>query len=458
MKKYFIISFILILFINLHSQSKLVEYDYARFANSDSIAVLELYYGFYQNVLKPVLVDSQYFIEGTLNFIVKDKNNNENIVDKKYSFKTPTNNDTTDSLKNKIYIGELNFALPFGNYECSIIAEDVNNTDVKDSSKFDLNLAKLPEDRFSLSDIQMSTSIIQKEKNTNSLFYKNTYEVTPNPSLIFGSNLPVAYYYIELYNLMKDINSDALKLNLLLTNSNNEIKIKKLKYIGRKNNSVVDAGALNISKLTTGAYTLTISLTDTITNLSVYSSKKFFIYNPDIIDTSTSISGEITFLSSEFANMSDEEVDKVFQQSRYIASQNELSQWKNLSDYNAKRNFLFNFWKTRDDQPSTPQNEMKNEYFKRVEYANSRFGNIQREGWKTDRGRVYIIYGEPSQIDRYPNQLDMKPYEIWTYESIEGGVIFVFGDITGFNDYTLLHSTKRGELQDEQWTRRLSSF
>ena len=51
---------------------------------------------------------------------------------------------------------------------------------------------------------------------------------------------------------------------------------------------------------------------------------------------------------------------------------------------------------------------------------------------------------------------ETKPYEIWRYESIEGGVIFIFGDITGFSDYQLLHSTKRGELRDEYWVRRIA--
>ncbi|UCH65583.1 MAG: GWxTD domain-containing protein, partial [Ignavibacterium sp.] len=69
--------------------------------------------------------------------------------------------------------------------------------------------------------------------------------------------------------------------------------------------------------------------------------------------------------------------------------------------------------------------------------------------------RVYLIYGEPSEIDRYPNQTDSRPYEIWSYQDIEGGVIFIFADLTGFSDYLLIHSTKRGELRDDSWERRI---
>ena len=81
---------------------------------------------------------------------------------------------------------------------------------------------------------------------------------------------------------------------------------------------------------------------------------------------------------------------------------------------------------------------------------------LDKEGWQTDRGRVYMIYGEPSEIERFPNETNTKPYEIWHYNEIEGGVVFIFGDITGFNDYQLLHSTKRGEIRDDYWMRRIA--
>jgi hypothetical protein len=85
------------------------------------------------------------------------------------------------------------------------------------------------------------------------------------------------------------------------------------------------------------------------------------------------------------------------------------------------------------------------------------FNTMQRRGWRTDRGRVYLMYGEPSEIERYPSQVDAKPYELWHYNELEGGVIFVFGDVSGFSEYLLLHSTMRGELRDENWKRRLSN-
>ena len=67
------------------------------------------------------------------------------------------------------------------------------------------------------------------------------------------------------------------------------------------------------------------------------------------------------------------------------------------------------------------------------------------------------MYGEPSEVERYPNQTDTKPYEIWHYNDLEGGVLFIFADLTGFSDYTLINSTKRGEISDSDWQRKISS-
>ncbi|HEX9933600.1 MAG TPA: hypothetical protein VGB38_00265, partial [bacterium] len=66
-------------------------------------------------------------------------------------------------------------------------------------------------------------------------------------------------------------------------------------------------------------------------------------------------------------------------------------------------------------------------------------------------------YGKPSDIDRFPSSYQMVPYEIWSYDAIEGGVIFVFADLSGFKNYSLLHSTKRGEVYNPEYEAQLKS-
>jgi len=117
---------------------------------------------------------------------------------------------------------------------------------------------------------------------------------------------------------------------------------------------------------------------------------------------------------------------------------------------------MFTFWKARDENQSDDKNQYYQDYLSRIAEANAKYSAAKKDGWKTDRGRVFLIYGKPSEIERYPNQIETKPYEIWKYESLDGGVVFVFGDITGYNDYQLLTSTKRGEMRDDNWQRRIT--
>ncbi len=175
------------------------------------------------------------------------------------------------------------------------------------------------------------------------------------------------------------------------------------------------------------------------------------------MDTISSGYANLGSLGSEFAVKTEEELDLMFDEAKYIATSKEVNQYKKLDSLSAKREFLYNFWQNRDTDPSTPQNEFKREYTQRLEVVNARFGAMNREGFQTDRGRVYLTYGEPDQLDRYPNEPNYKPYEIWFYNSIEGGVTFIFGDLTGFSGYELLHSTKRGEVRDDNWMRRIST-
>ncbi len=85
------------------------------------------------------------------------------------------------------------------------------------------------------------------------------------------------------------------------------------------------------------------------------------------------------------------------------------------------------------------------------------FSSAFKEGWRTDQGRVLLIYGKPDEIERNPSSLNTSPYEIWQYYSLEGGSEFVFGDITGHGDFELLHSDYRNEIKDPRWRERIGA-
>jgi GWxTD domain-containing protein len=119
----------------------------------------------------------------------------------------------------------------------------------------------------------------------------------------------------------------------------------------------------------------------------------------------------------------------------YVAKSSEIDQFVK-ADENDRKRLWEEFWKERDPTPGTPRNEYQEEYLRRFRYANDKFGVPLTEGWRTDRGRIYILFGEPDQIDSYPFEEDRRPTEVWHYYGQARR--FVFVDETGFGDYVLV--------------------
>jgi len=126
-------------------------------------------------------------------------------------------------------------------------------------------------------------------------------------------------------------------------------------------------------------------------------------------------------------------LDEAIRQLKYIATSEENKHLRNASPHERPQVFR-DFWKKRDPTPKTEENELMDEYYLRVQFAQDNF-TTNRQGWETDRGRIYIIYGPPTDIERHPFEADSRPYEVWYYTQIARKFIFV--DYTGFGDYTL---------------------
>jgi GWxTD domain-containing protein len=136
----------------------------------------------------------------------------------------------------------------------------------------------------------------------------------------------------------------------------------------------------------------------------------------------------------------------------YIIADEEKKVFESLTTVEEKENFIEQFWRRRDPDPRTPGNEVKEEHYRRIAYANQHFKSAQA-GWKTDRGRIYIIHGAPDEIDaapsggpykRRPNEgggfTSTYPWERWRYRHIEGlgnDIELEFVDPTFTDEYRL---------------------
>ncbi len=129
------------------------------------------------------------------------------------------------------------------------------------------------------------------------------------------------------------------------------------------------------------------------------------------------------------------DLDLAIDQLEYIAKDNEMNDLRSPPTLAEKQQKFLEFWKRRSTNPNAPRNEKMALYYGRVEYANKHFTRY-REGWRTDMGLVFILLGPPSNVERYPFQIDEKPEEVWQYYELN--YQYVFRDENGFGDYRLL--------------------
>ena len=130
------------------------------------------------------------------------------------------------------------------------------------------------------------------------------------------------------------------------------------------------------------------------------------------------------------------DLDQAIAQLRYVAKDDELRSIRNAATPEEQRRLFLNFWDRRDPSPGTDRNERMEEYYFRVAYANERYSRFHDRGWNTDRGEIFIRYGEPDLVEDHPFNYGTQPYQIWSYYG--QGRRFIFVDETGMGDFRIL--------------------
>jgi GWxTD domain-containing protein len=136
----------------------------------------------------------------------------------------------------------------------------------------------------------------------------------------------------------------------------------------------------------------------------------------------------------------------------YIITKDEKRAFLALVTDEERENFIENFWRRRDPNPDTEENEYREQYYERIAYANEHFSS-GIPGWKTDRGRIYIAWGKPDSIETHPTggaydrpsyegggSTTTYPFEVWWYRHLDGvgdGLEIEFVDPTGTGEYRL---------------------
>ena len=421
--------------------------DYSSFYSTDSLAYVQVYMSIYQGNLKYHKNDDGVYTASFLNKI--EITQDGKLISQNFHRYQNSTQDTSTFNRFNQFVDVFNFELPYGEYKADIQITD-NKSSLKGQYILDIKTIT-PSDQVFFSDLELCTEL--KRDTTKNIFYKNGLRVVPNPRSTYNILQPMLYYYVELNNLPYSAEENNLySFEYNITNSDGDT-IKTRKPVTKKiiAPTLVEAGGLNVISFPSGIYFLNVKAVDSKSGSSMHASKKFLVYKQAKKKPAKSIAKDLPDIDEMFITLTQEQCLHETKLIRYIAAPQENRIMKNLENVNALRQFLTNFWRARDRGSEVAPGRSRREYFSRVEHANEVFTSMGRKGWQTDRGRVFLIYGEPDEYERHASSMDMLPHVIWYYHNLEGGAQFVFADRGGFGEYQLIHSSYRKELQNPNW-------
>lgn len=305
-------------------------------------------------------------------------------------------------------LSQRSFPLAPGLYYVAVQIKD-NETNKLFRQKKKVNVRRFYDMPFSLSDIMLVSNLKIDSGKTI---------VFPNISGNVGNLRDTFYLFFETYN--KIDTGSAYFLANIHNMKGDIVQSDSFEYqIGIKKQSCFHK--VVTSKLIAGDYLLQIKGVINESNRSVEETER------------AAFSSRTFIIRWRGVPVSVFDLDEAIEQLQYLLDRKKVDDMKNTSP-EKKRELFQEFWKKKDPTQKTEQNELMEEYYARVAYANKHFSHYI-DGWKTDMGMIYIIFGSPSNIERHPFNIDSRPYEIWTYYEINRE--FVFVDVSGFGDYRL---------------------
>lgn len=448
------IPFLVILVCLPIQASKLkIDVDGAVFKMDNFRSIWELYYSFPDTSMTYILVNGEY--TGKISFDIKIQSQTNTVVEDNWIVEYKSKIPVLNFMMN--LVGQKNYELSEGKYTVTLIATDQNDTNSTAKTTFKLIVNSYPSNRLIFSSIQFAQNIEHVSEITqhwSEKFFKNDLYVIPNPSLEIFSNVPYINLYFEIYNGL-NVAPDGLELRYTIFDAAK----REVFYFPRKkkteSNAMVEYIKLPAESLPSGVYYIQVSTVYPIDRPkdTIIAMKKFYLINPEIPPQLTAnFSEDEKYEKSRYTTLSPEEIKTEFEQIRFISTINEIDIFKELSEDDAKRKFLYRFWKIRDTDSNTVINERYFEFQKLISFANTYFCYGKRkDGWKTDRGRVLLKYGMPTQRDIHIADGELKAYEEWSYSEIRGGTTFIFVDIHGYGNFVQVHSNGVGEMQNADW-------
>jgi GWxTD domain-containing protein len=415
------------------------------------------YVEFYMQVVGNTLhfksIDSTK-MEGTVEVTLLFKQGEKIINFDKYTLNSPIFNQK--NLRTLDFIDVRRYPLIDGDYDLEIKIKDINRADNIFEKIIPVRLNYVNE-KVQISDIQLIDTYVASDlKNTVSV--KNGYYLEQHTTDLYEIFMKELTFYIEVYDTDKYINADYVVKYYVDKKGKNEGEPLLMRYKRMQPQSTnAMILTLNIADLPTGDYTLYFEVKNRKNELIIGKSIEFKRANP-FLGVTLEAYQQTPVIGSFVEEMMSKQVTYCLKTIAVNINQNLVRDLNELikSDlFFDKKRFLYTYWLTKDH--NTPEVTFF-EYMKKVDEANKRYNGTVGHGFQSDRGNIFLRFGEPNEIIREVSDNVAPPYEIWRYNSLEHqqDVKFVFydPDLAG-NNFILLHSTKRGEVNNPQWKRQL---
>lgn len=379
---------------------------------------------------------------------------NGNVVD--FTKKIINGPELLDSIAVDVFALE-RFSLDSGSYSLNLILDDANDsTDKEIKANIDITI---PENngQFLFSDIILIDQF-SKTTNTNQLS-RSGYDILPLVNNFLDPEIKKLAYYVETYNSTDSSEKIIIKQRLMKAFPIKTELQDYTRYVRKEISSTLPfLQYFDISNLASGKYYLSLQVINR-ENLVVAEKEIYFErFNHEIQQQDTIIvdNKDIPLFAQ---NYSEKELDNFIASLSPIAGdfeQKSIQAHLGHKDYNLKRKFFNNFWVERN--ASNPEDEWMN-YYVQLKDVNHKYGTRLKQGFETDRGRVFLKYGPPNSVQKKPSTGNTYPYEIWHYYRIDkyNNKRFIFYLPSGMsNDYLILHSDVPGELNNPYWESQLN--
>lgn len=300
---------------------------------------------------------------------------------------------------------QMSFELIAGEYKLVLDLTDI------DTQKSLRREKEITIEGFNLNQVSVSEILFADKVVFDSL--KNIQEIIPNLNRNFVEPKSEFWAYFEIYR--QAVRND-LKLIYTITDATEQAVIRNEQPITV--DKKIMPYLLDLSKdiKTPGRYTLIVHIEE---NSEKTTAKAKFSAN---------------WSNLQFSKLN---INTAIETLKEFIADKEFKNLEQASD-STKEVWFENYWKERDPTSDTRENELQEEFYHRVDFANNFFtvNALDKEGWQTDRGNIYIKYGPPTDVERHQDQLNLPPYEIWYYDKIDRR--FFFQDKSGIGDFHLM--------------------